>query len=145
MPLVKLNSTPKALNGFMDDFFNDLPTVFGKTLCEDINTLPQVNITEYNDGYTLELNVPGRKKEDFKIYVDNKTLTISYEKKVEQNLENRKQIRREFSLQSFKRTFTFVDKIAMDKISANYENGLLIVNLAKKDELKFEPKEIQIK
>ena len=97
MTLVKFNQ-PKLMNGFMNDFLNDLPSVFGKTFTEQ-PTMPVVNIVETNDAYRLELVAPGRNKEDFKVNVDNKILTISYEVKEEQKNENEKQIRREFSFQ----------------------------------------------
>jgi HSP20 family protein len=93
----------------------------------------------------LELNVPGRKKDDFKITVDKNILTVSFEKKEEEKDENKKIIKREFVTQSFKRSFTLDEKINADEIDAKYEDGLLLLTLPKKEEVKALPKEISVK
>ena len=141
MTLLKVNQSNP--NGWMNDFLNDLPSVFGKTFTENSLT-PQVNILEKNDAYLLELSAPGRTKEDFKINIDKNLLTISYEKKDEQKNENEKYIRKEFNVPSFKRSFTLDDKIDADNIKAKYENGLLIFDLPKKAEVKATAKEIVV-
>ena len=143
MTLLKVNQPKRYVNGWMDEFLNDFPTAFGKTSREDFFT-PQVNIKETNDAYVLVLSAPGRTKEDFKINLEKNLLTISSEKKGEENKENEKQIRKEFALQSFKRTFTLDEKIEADKIEAKYENGLLTLNLPKKEEVKLAAKEISV-
>ncbi len=140
MTLLKVNH-PKRYNRWADEFLNDFPTSFGKTFTAETN-LPQVNIKETNDAYVLELSAPGRTKEDFKINIQKNLLTISSEKKDEENNENEKQIRTEFNLQPFKRTFTLDEKIDAEKIEAKYENGLLALKLAKKEEVKLVPKQI---
>ncbi len=140
MTLVKFNQPgSKALNGFLDSFLND----FHYTPNNNLN-FPAVNINESNDDYELAFNVPGRSKEDFKITVDKNILTVSFEKKEEVKDENKKQIKKEFSLQSFKRSFTLDEKIAADNIAAKYENGILTLTLPKKEEVKVQPKEIAI-
>jgi len=103
-----------------------------------------VNISENNNSYNLEFNVPGRNKEDFKINVDKGLLTVSYEKKEETEAKDIKSIRKEFSYQSFKRSFTLDEKINADSIEAKYENGILNVILPKKEEVKVAPKQISI-
>jgi HSP20 family protein len=122
------NPVQKNLNSFFDEFFNELPA-FGKT----INNLftPAANIVETADAYHVELNVPGRNKEDFNITVDKGLLTVSYEKKEETKNEDLKVVRREFSFQSFKRSFNLDDKINAESIQAKYENGLLKLLLPK--------------
>jgi HSP20 family protein len=142
MTMVKLHSpVQKNLNNFFDEFFNELPA-FGKT----VNNLfsPAVNIVETSDAYHLELNVPGRNKEDFQIAVDKGLLTISYEKKEEAKNEDAKVVRREFSFQSFKRSFTVDEKINAEAIQAKYENGLLKLLLPKKAEQQQPVKTINI-
>ncbi|NCU06269.1 MAG: Hsp20/alpha crystallin family protein [Chitinophagaceae bacterium] len=104
MTMVKLHSpAQKHFNNIFDELFNELPA-FGKT----VNNLfsPAANIVETKDAYHLELNAPGRNKEDFTIAVDKGLLTISYEKKEEVKNDEVKVVRREFSYQSFKRSFT---------------------------------------
>lgn len=140
MTLVKFNQPgAKTFNGFLDSFLNDLPY----TPTNNFN-YPAVNINESNDDYSLAFNVPGRNKEDFKITVDKNILTVSFDKKEEAKDENKKQIKKEFSFQSFKRSFTLDEKIAADNIAAKYENGILTLTLPKKEEVKVQPKEIAI-
>ena len=142
MTMVKLHSpVQKNINNFFDEFFNELPA-FGKT----VNNLfsPAVNIVETPEAYHLELNAPGRNKEDFQISVDKGLLTISYEKKEEPKNEGVKVVRREFSSQSFKRSFTVDEKINAEAIQAKYENGLLKLLLPKKAEQQQPVKTISI-
>ena len=92
----------------------------------------------------LEVIAPGFQKEDFKINLDNNTLTISAEKKEEKENQNEKFIRKEYKQQSFKRSFTIDENIDAENISAKYVNGVLTLNLAKKQEVKPQIKEISI-
>ncbi len=142
MTMVKLHSpAQKNINSFIDEFFNELPA-FGKTVNNIFS--PAVNIVETKDAYHLELNVPGRNKEDFNVAVDKGLLTISYEKKEEAKNEDVKVVRREFNFQSFKRSFTVDEKINTEAIQAKYENGLLKLLLPKKAELQQPVKTISI-
>lgn len=142
MTMVKLhNPVQKNINTFFDEFFNELPA-FGKT----VNNLfsPAVNILETADGYHLELNAPGRNKEDFSISVDKGLLSISYEKKEETKQDDVKVVRREFGYQSFKRSFSLDEKVNAEGIQAKYENGLLKLFLPKQVEEKQPVKTISI-
>lgn len=135
----------KSFDIFLDNLLNDLPA----TNDAGIN-FPAVNIIETNDDYQLEFNVAGRKKEDFKITVDKNILTVSFEKKdenkeAESKEQNKKFIKKEFITQSFKRSFTLDEKINADEIDAKYENGILVLSLPKKEEVKVLPKEISVK
>ncbi|MEO6820268.1 MAG: Hsp20/alpha crystallin family protein [Ginsengibacter sp.] len=110
---------------------------------------PAVNIIESNHEYQIEMNAPGRKKEDFKISVDKNILTISYSTKVEENKEekkedSRKYIKQEFISKDFKRSFTLDEKIDAEKIAAKYDDGILYLTLPKKEEVKILPKEIAV-
>ncbi len=137
MTIVK--QKPVFINNLFDEFFGNLPS---QTEWNNFST--PVNIHETNDGFHIELNVPGRNKEDFKLNAEKGLLTISYEKKEEAEQKNYKTLRREFSTKSFKRTFSIDDNINVDGIQAKYENGLLNVYLPKKEEVKIQPKEIEI-
>lgn len=141
MTTLKFNQpTLKTLDSFLDNLLSDLPA----TRNSHIN-FPAVNIIETNDDYQLEFNVPGRKKEDFKITVDKNILTVSFEKTEENKEENKQFIKREFITQSFKRSFTLDEKINAESIDASYENGILFLSLPKKEEVKVLPKEISVK
>ena len=144
MTTLKFNQPAlKNFDIFLDNLLNDLPATKN-----DGMSFPAVNIIETHDDYQLELNVAGRKKEDFKITVDNNILTVSFEKKEDNVGENKEQnkkfVKKEFVIQSFKRSFTIDEKINADAIDAKYENGILLLSLPKKEEVKILPKEIAV-
>jgi HSP20 family protein len=90
---------------------------------------------------------PGMKKNDFRVELDGNTLTITSEKNNEtENKEGDRYVRREFSYQSFQRTFQLQKNVVdVDKIEARYENGVLRLLIPKKEEAKQKPpKMIQI-
>ena len=130
----------KTLDSFLDNLLSDMPLTTKNSL-----NFPAVNIAESNDAYELEFNVPGRKKEDFKITVDKDILTVSFEMKDENKDEGKKFVKKEFTLQSFKRSFTLDEKVNADEINAKYEDGLLLLTLPKTEEVKVMPKEILVK
>jgi HSP20 family protein len=103
-----------------------------------------VNIRENEKAYTIEVIAPGLDKGDFKVNMDNNLLTISAEKKNETNNEGERMVRKEFTYRSFARTFTLDDTIEADNIQARYENGVLMIELPKKEEAIIQPKEISI-
>lgn len=145
MTLVKVNNPiNRSFDGLMNELFNELPISFGKSLREDVLHFPPVNIVEKNDLYHIELAAPGMEKADFNVKLDGKILTISTEKKEEKSSENEKMIRKEFSYKSFKRSFTLDDKIDAANITAKYENGILKLDLPKKEDVKNGAKEITI-
>lgn len=144
MTVFKLNQPiNRSFNGLVEDILNELPTAFGKSFRENV-LVPLVNIKETKDGYNLDLVAPGRNKEDFKINLEKNILTISSEVVSQDGNTEDKQVRKEFNLQPFKRSFTVDDKIASDKIEAKYENGLLKLHLPKNEEVKATIKEITI-
>ncbi len=129
----------KTLDSFLDSLLSDMPSTPTNSL-----NFPAVNIAENADAYELEFNAPGRKKEDFKITVDKNILTVSFEKKEENKEESKQFIKREFVMQSFKKSFTLDEKINADNINAKYEDGLLLLTLPKTEEVKVLPKEISV-
>jgi HSP20 family protein len=142
MTLVKVNNNGhRSLSGLVDEFFQGFPGGFAK---EESFGFPPVNIHETNDAYHLELNAPGRGKEDFKLAIDNGQLTISFEKNEESKTEDYKTIRKEFSFRSFKRSFNLDDRIDGNGIQAKYENGVLKLLLPKKEQVKENTRQITI-
>jgi HSP20 family protein len=142
MTLVKVNNRP--FGNLFNDFLNELP-VTARSFGQEFFAFPQTNIHETAEAYHLELNVPGRSKEDFKIQVEQGLLTIAFEKK-EQSAQSGdyKTLRREFEYKSFKRSFSVEDKIDVDGIQAKYENGILKLLLPKKEESKPSARQINI-
>ena len=145
MTLVKVNDNPlsRPFGNLVDELFNELPA-FGRNFGRDFSGFPPVNIHETSDAFHLELNVPGRSKEDFKVTVENGLLTVSFDKKEESKSEDYKTVRREFSYRSFTRSFTLDQTIDTNNIQAKYENGLLKFYLPKKAEAKETSKQINI-
>jgi HSP20 family protein len=140
MTYVKFNQpSMKSLDSFLDNLLNEIPAVQSNGF-----NFPPVNISETKDNFELEFNVPGRNKEDFKITVDKNILTVSFDKKEEIKDEKTKQIKKEFTLQPFKRSFTLDEKVISNTIAAKYENGLLVLTIAKKEEVKVEAKQIAV-
>lgn len=141
MTLVKHN--PANLGVLFDEFFGGFPGSWGKDAHYG-HVVPAVNIHETKDAYHVELNAPGRNKEDFAINLEKGLLSISYEKKAEAENKDYKTVRKEFSYGSFKRSFSVDDKINTAGIQAKYENGVLKVFLPKKEEVIVQPQQISI-
>lgn len=124
---------------WLDDIFNrDLPSVFTSNFNTGI-TLPKVNIKETADAFMVEMAVPGLKKSDFHIDIDNQVLSISTEMKEEKEQKEENYTRREFGYSSFKRTFTLPESVDDSKIDARYKDGILSIMLPKKEEAKQKP------
>lgn len=98
--------------------------------------VPSVNIKETPKEYILEVAAPGLERKDFNIEVDNRTLTISAEKeeKKEEKSEDNGYSRREYSFNSFSRSFTLPEDTKEGNIDAKYENGILKLTLPKSKE-----------
>ena len=140
--LVNSNSNQNfpTLSNWLDDIFNrDLvPSVFTSNFNTGI-TLPKVNIKETANDFAVEMAVPGLKKSDFQIDIDNQVLSISTETKEDNEHKEENYTRREFGYSSFKRTFTLPESVNADKINASYNEGILSILLPKKEEAKQKP------
>ncbi|MBZ9651242.1 Hsp20/alpha crystallin family protein [Psychroflexus montanilacus] len=128
-----------------DRLFNN--DMFNRDFSETNTTLPSVNIKETEDKFGVEVAVPGFNKKDFNIELNNNELTISSEKKEKnEQKDGERYTRREFSYQSFRRTFTLPNTVDGEKISAQYKDGVLHVDIPKREEAKPKPpKQIAIK
>ena len=102
--------------------------------------VPAVNIMNNEKDYELALAVPGRKKDDFNIEVDDNILTVSTEVKSENENAVANYTRKEFGYASFKRSFTLPETIEEEKIKASYEDGILKFILPKRKESLPKPK-----
>ncbi len=146
MTLVKFANGNKnrSVDNWVNDFFSP---VFGESFLGDrfISRVPAVNVAETNEAYHIELAAPGLDKGDFKINVDGDVLTISGEKKAENRDEGKKYSKREYSYTSFTRSFTLPDSIDHGSIDANYQDGVLKLTIAKKEEAKVASRLIEVK
>lgn len=126
----------ERLPAIFEDFFKPWNEIMDFNGWAKTMTVPAVNITDNRDEYKVSLAVPGLKKEDFKIDVDGNILTISSEKEESNEEKDEKFTRREYSYSSFTRSFTLPEEVNREKIEAVYENGVLKLNLPKKEEVK---------
>ena len=144
MNLIKRNgNTLNQLPLLFDDFFNRDFLNWDLSNFSDTNTtIPKVNIRETPENFEVEVAAPGMDKKDFKIELDGNMLTISSEKSTQQteNNEDSRYFRKEFSYESFQRTFNLrKDVVDSDKIEAKYDKGLLQLIIPKKEEAKQKP------
>lgn len=137
------NLFPRVVNDLMDSSFF-APDIFDTNWDFAIKS-PSANISEDEKSYTVELAAPGLNKKDFKVVFDNKILTISAENEEEFNEEQDNYRRREFSYSSFSRAFQLPVDILEDKIEAVYKDGILRLEIPKKEVTVLKPKkEIKI-
>ena len=116
---------------WLPSIFNDF---FDNNWMEKANaTAPAINVVESDKDYKVEVAVPGMTKEDFNIHLgDENELVISMEKKVEnEDKENKKYLRREFSYTKFQQSLYLPDNGDKEKITANVANGVLTIELPK--------------
>jgi HSP20 family protein len=143
MSLIKRNNgNAPAVRTFFSDFF-DNDKFFSQPLFKE-DWFPSVNVVDGEKSYEIELAAPGFKKEDFRINVENGILNISAETKAEEEEKKKNFTRREFSYNSFSRSFTLPENASEDKIEAKYENGVLKLDLAKKALAAPKKKEIAV-
>ncbi|HVW13177.1 MAG TPA: Hsp20/alpha crystallin family protein [Mucilaginibacter sp.] len=144
MTLVKFNNGQRnAVNPWFSDVFD---SIFNDSLNNRfVSKIPAVNIAETEGEFQIELAAPGLKKDDFKISLDKNVLSVSAEKKSENIDENKKYSKREYSYSSFVRSFTLPETADAARIEAEYTDGVLKLNVAKKDEAKVQAREIAVK
>ena len=146
MTLVKFANGQKnhAVNPFFSDVFDSI--LNDSFLSDKLSSrVPAVNISETENEFHIELAAPGLKKEDFKINLDKNVLSVSADKKTENVEEGKKFSKREYSYNSFTRSFTLPEVADHGKIEAEYNDGVLNLKVAKKEEAKVQSREIAVK
>ncbi len=141
MTIARFPLFPSMIDRFWD---NELMDRASSNYSSTNTSLPAVNIKETNNDFMIEVAAPGMKKDNFSINYDNGRLTISSQKQEER--ENETYNRKEFSYQSFCRSFEVADNVIdHQKIKAIYEDGILYITLPKREEIKPKPaKQISI-
>ena len=143
MTIIRWQNRPFVPNTLHRFFENEFPTRFERN-CE---CSPAVNILEKGEQFEIQMAAPGLSKEDFKIELEKNLLTISFERREEnqdqesaraENQGNETQrvenwIRREFDMDSFTRSFTIPEQTDTEKITAKYENGILYVGVPREN------------
>jgi len=138
------NQYPSLFDRFFD---NDLFDWSTRNYSNTNTTLPSVNIKESDEDFEVEVAAPGLNKNDFRIELNHDQLTVSSERENENESKDGQQFTlREFSYQSFSRTFTLPNTADSEKIGAKYENGILRIIIPKKEEARPRPaRQIAIK
>ena len=145
MTLVKFNNNrnQSLLPGFNDVF----DSIFNDTFFNDrmVARVPAANISESENNFHVELAAPGLKKEDFKLSLDRNVLNISVEQRSEDNNDQKNYSKREYSYSSWVRSFTLPESANADNIEASYTDGVLKIDIAKREEAKLVRRQIEIK
>ncbi len=147
MTLVKFNPENNGTNGLMTGFNDVFDSIFNDTFFSDrmMSKVPAANISESADLYHLELAAPGLRKEDFKLSLERNVLSVSVEQTKQNDQPERNYNKREFSYSSFVRSFTLPESADENGIQAKYENGVLCIEIPKKEEAKMQSRQIEIK
>src|ERR1700759_5108444 len=146
MTLVKFANGQKnhAVNPFFSDVFDSI--LNDSFLSDKLSSrVPAVNISETENEFHIELAAPGLSKEDFKINLDKNVLSVSADKKAENVEEGKKYSKKEYAYNSFVRSFTLPESADHGKINAEYTDGVLKLSVTKKEEAKFQSREIAVK
>lgn len=107
--------------------------------------VPAVNISENENSFEIAFAAPGLTKSDFTINLENDVLTVKSEKSNGNNEESTNYTRKEFNYTAFQRSFTLPKTADSEKIKAEYQNGILNIEIPKKEEAKAKPvREIEI-
>jgi HSP20 family protein len=150
MSIVKRNNgslLPANPRTLFDDFFSrELFNWGNNNYSTTLSTLPSVNIKEDAQNFEVEVAAPGMEKQDFQITLEGNLLTISSSKKNQTEEKDDSYTRREFSYQSFQRSFELAkDVVDEDRIEAKYENGVLRLTIPKTEDAKKQaPRLIEI-
>ena len=131
---------PSSFNSLVKDFFdNEVNEVYpSKAFFK-----PSTDITETDDAFELEISVPGIKKDEIKIELNNGVLEISGERKNQREEAKDKYHLSEITYGKFTRRFTLPDNVDADKIDAHVEDGVLSLSIPKSEERK--PRLIDVK
>jgi HSP20 family protein len=144
MSLIKLNQNklfPSTNNG-LKTFFNT-DDFFNTNFFEEDALLPAMNVKEHDDGFDIEFAAPGFSKEDFEVTIDDDILNVCGEKEEESEESEDNYTRKEFSYNSFKRSLKLPNAVNTDQnVKATYKNGILKLNLLKKEEAKEVAKKV---
>ncbi len=137
-PLRELETIQDRIQKYFEDFSG-----FGFNFNDSFN--PRIDIAEDNDGIVVSAEIPGVKKENIKITMQDNILTIEGEKKKESEQKDKNFFRSERMFGSFKRSFTLPTEVDSDKVEAKFEDGMLHVWLRKLEPKVKKEKVIELK
>ncbi len=118
-------------NDVFDRFLSAFDTDFSQAETKDTFYNPHSEIREFDDKFIVSLDVPGIKKEEVNVEINDNTLVISGERKLESEVKEDKYLRTEKRYGSFKRAFTLPTNVDKERSTASYNDGVLEIELAK--------------
>lgn len=134
MDLLANSGSKSTTHSLLDEFFpKDIMEWSFKNFTDIGSTMPSVNLSETEREYQIDLAAPGMKKEDFKVEIEDKTISIASEKEERSEEMNKKEnyTRKEFSYRSFCRSFHLPDAAETERIEATYKDGILHITIPK--------------
>ncbi len=137
-PLRELETLHDRIQRYFDDFSN-----YGFNVSDNFS--PRIDISEDKNNIIVEAEIPGVKKDNIKITLQDNILTIEGEKKKETEEKERNYYRSERTYGSFKRSFTLPVEVDSEKVDAKFDNGMLHVSLKKLEEKTKTEKIIELK
>lgn len=138
----RTNNNYPVFQNWLEDFFG---SVENANNYRNKSNTPAVNIAENEDNFQIEFAAPGFSKADFLINLDNDVLTVKSEKTVNNEDTKANYTRKEFNFSSFQRSFTLPESVDSEGIKAEYKDGILNIEIPKKEEAKVKPaREIEI-
>lgn len=144
MTLVKFNNRNRLFpwnNGGLRDLLNYDSFINDDLLLEDDSYMPAMNVKEHDKDFEIEFAAPGFSKKDFDVSIEGDVLHVCGEKSMEKEEKDDNYTRKEFSYNSFKRSLKLPESVNADKkVKASYNDGILKLNLLKKEESKTTPK-----
>lgn len=147
MNLVRFhNPRYNANRVLVDDLFNNFfKNDYHEDYAKSCDSKPATNVFETEAAFKIEVLLPGFTKEDLNLNVHNNLLTIKVEKEKEEKSEEFKYAHREFGASNFEKQYRLPKSVDVEKINAKFENGVLNVELPKKEEaLEKAPVEIKV-
>jgi HSP20 family protein len=140
IPYVRRTETPVA-SRLLEEFFNDFPLASYMSEPKD-NWLPAVDILEKDGNLILRAELPGMSEKQIDVKLEGNTLTLKGERKMDNEDKKNNYHRVESFYGAFTRSFRLPDTVDLEKISADYKNGVLTVTIPQKPEVK--PREITV-
>lgn len=146
MSLIKFNNRNRLFPTWTNDSLKNFLSndgFFNHDFLEEDSLMPAMNVKEHDKDFEIEFAAPGFSKNDFEVTIDDNILNVSGEKQLEKEEKEEDFTRKEFSYNSFKRSLNLPKSVNTDhEVKATYKNGILKLNLLKKEEASEKPKKI---
>lgn len=146
MSLIKFNKRNRLFPSWDNDSLKQFlsnDSFFDSDFFEEDSLMPAMNVKEHDNDFEIEFAAPGFSKKDFEVTIDDNILNVCGKKKKETEEKEEDYTRREFSYNSFKRSLSLPKSVNTEQdIKATYNDGILKLNLQKKEDSKEPPKKV---